>query len=33
MMYVVEAALKVVTLCVAAGFPLDGVIWFIIGGS
>jgi hypothetical protein len=33
MMFVVETVLRVVTLCVAAGFPLNGVIGFSIGGS
>ncbi len=33
MLFVVEADLRVETLRVAAGFPLDGDIWFIIEGS
>ena len=33
MMFVVETAGRVVTLCVAASFPLEGVIGFSIEGS
>jgi len=33
MLFVVGAVFRVVTLCVAAGFPMSGVIGFSRGGS